>query len=133
VIVSRILLDTHLLLWAVSEPRKLPKEARRWIDEAEVFVSDASIWEVSIKAALGKLAADPSDLLAEVEPAGFQLLPVGGDHAAAVSLLPALHEDPFDRMLIAQAKTEPLLLLTNDASLPAYGDCVKLMGMQPRR
>ena len=130
---SRILLDTHLLLWAVSEPRKLPKEARRLIDEAEVFVSAASIWEVGIKAAPGKLAADPSELLAEVEPAGFQLLPVGGDHAAAVSLLPALHEDPFDRMLIAQAKTEPLLLLTNDASLPAYGDCVKLMGMQPRR
>jgi PIN domain nuclease of toxin-antitoxin system len=117
----------------VSEPRKLPKEARRWIDEAEVFVSAASIWEVSIKAALGKLAADPSELLAEVEPAGFQLLPVGGDHAAAVSLLPALHEDPFDRMLIAQAKTEPLLLLTNDASLPAYGDCAKLVGMQPQR
>jgi len=131
--VSRILLDTHLLLWAVSEPRKLPKEARRWIDEAEVFVSAASIWEVSIKAALGKLAADPSELLAEVEPAGFRLLPVGGDHAAAVSLLPALHKDPFDRMLIAQAKTEPLLLLTNDAALPAYGDCVKLVGSQTRR
>lgn len=130
---SRILLDTHLLLWAVSEPRKLPKEARRLIDEAEVFVSAASIWEVGIKAALGKLAADPSELLAEVEPAGFQLLPVGGDHAAAVSLLPALHKDPFDRMLIAQAKTEPLLLLTNDAALPAYGDCVKLVGLQPRR
>jgi PIN domain nuclease of toxin-antitoxin system len=131
--VSRILLDTHLLLWSVSEPRKLPKEARRLIDEAEVFVSAASIWEVGIKAALGKLAADPSELLAEVEPAGFQLLPVGGDHAAAVSLLPALHMDPFDRMLIAQAKTEPLLLLTNDAALPAYGDCVKLVGLQPRR
>ena len=53
---SRILLDTHLLLWAVSEPRKLPKEARRWIDEAEVFLSAASIWEVSIRAAVGKLA-----------------------------------------------------------------------------
>lgn len=130
---SRILLDTHLLLWAVSEPRKLPKEARRWIDEAEVFVSAAANWEVSIKAALGKPTADPSELLAEVEPAGFQLLPVGGDHAAAVSLLPALHKDPFDRMLIAQAKTEPLLLLTNDAALPAYGDCVKLVGTHPQR
>jgi len=96
-------------------------------------VSAASIWEVGIKAALGKLAADPSELLAEVEPAGFRLLPVGGDHAAAVSLLPALHKDPFDRMLIAQAKTEPLLLLTNDAALPAYGDCVKLVGSQTRR
>jgi PIN domain nuclease of toxin-antitoxin system len=117
----------------VSEPRKLPKEARRWIDEAEVFVSAAANWEVSIKAALGKPTADPSELLTEVEPAGFQLLPVGGDHAAAVSLLPALHKDPFDRMLIAQAKTEPLLLLTNDAALPAYGDCVKLVGTHPQR
>ncbi|MFM7292672.1 MAG: type II toxin-antitoxin system VapC family toxin [Planctomycetia bacterium] len=124
---SRILLDTHLLLWAVSEPKKLPGQARRWIDESEVFVSAASIWEVSIKAAVGKLAADPSQLLAEIEPAGFQLLAVTGDHAAAVSLLPELHNDPFDRMLIAQAKTEPLLLLTNDSTLPAYGDCVKLM------
>jgi len=131
--VSRILLDTHLLLWAVGEPKKLPVEARRWIDEAEVFVSAASIWEVSIKAALGKLSADPSQLLAEIEPAGFHILPVTGDHAAAVALLPALHNDPFDRMLVAQAKTEPLLLVTNDSALHAYGDCVKLVTPPPRR
>ena len=130
---NRILLDTHLLLWAVSEPRKLPAEARRRIDEAEVFVSAASIWEVSIKAAIGKLAADPAQLLAEIEPAGFQLLPVTGQHAAAVALLPALHHDPFDRLLVAQAKTEPLLLLTNDSALPVYGDCVHLVVAQTRR
>lgn len=130
---SRILLDTHLLLWAVSEPKKLPREARRSIDESDVFVSAASIWEVSIKAALGKLAADPSHLLAEIEPAGFNLLPVTGYHAAAVALLPALHNDPFDRMLVAQAKTEPLLLVTNDSALHVYGDCVKVMAAHPRR
>lgn len=130
---SRILLDTHLLLWAVSEPRKLPTEARRWIDESEVFVSAAAIWEVSIEASLGKLAADPAQLLAEIEPAGFELLPVTGHHAAAVAQLPALHNDPFDRILVAQAKTEPLLLLTNDSALQAYGDCVKFVAAKARR
>ena len=105
---SRILLDTHLLLLAVSEPRKLSAQARRRIEEADVFVSAASIWEVSIKAALGKLAADPVELLAEIEPAGFHLLPVTGHHAAAVGKLPPL-------------------LLTNDAMLAGYGDCVELV------
>jgi PIN domain nuclease of toxin-antitoxin system len=131
--VSRILLDTHLLLWAVAEPRKLPPGARKRIDAAEIFVSAASIWEVSIKAALGKLSADPAELLAEIEPAGFTLLPVTGEHAAAVARLPAVHSDPFDRMLVAQAKTEPLLLLTNDSLLAGYGDCVELIASKPRR
>ena len=130
---SRILLDTHLLLWAVAEPRKLPPGARKRIDAAEIFVSAASIWEVSIKAALGKLSADPAELLAEIEPAGFTLLPVTGEHAAAVARLPAVHSDPFDRMLVAQAKTEPLLLLTNDSLLAGYGDCVEVIASKPRR
>ena len=128
---SRILLDTHLLLWAVAEPRKLPPGARKRIEEADIFVSAASLWEVSIKAALGKLAADPAELLAEIEPAGFTLLPITGEHAAAVAKLPAVHADPFDRMLVAQAKTEPLLLLTNDAVLAGYGDCVELVAAKP--
>lgn len=130
---SRILVDTHLLLWAVSEPKKLPTQARRRIEEAEVFVSAASIWEVSIKTALGKLAADPSELLAELEPAGFRLLPVTGEHAAAVALLPPVHNDPFDRMLVAQAKTEPLILLTNDSVLGGYGDFVEFVAASSRR
>lgn len=130
---SRILLDTHLLLWAVAEPRKLPPGARKRIDAAEIFVSAASIWEVSIKAALGKLSADPAELLAEIEPAGFTLLPVTGEHAAAVARLPAVHSDPFDRMLVAQARTEPLLLLTNDSLLAGYGDCVEVIASKPRR
>lgn len=129
---SRILLDTHLLLWAVSEPKKLPTQARRLIDEAEVFVSAASIWEVSIKVALRKLTADPAQLLEELEPAGFQLLPVTGEHAAAVALLPSLHNDPFDRMLISQAKTEPLILLTNDSILGGYGEFVKIVKASSR-
>jgi len=124
---SRVLLDTHLLLWAMSEPKRLPAAARRRIAAADVFVSAASIWEVSIKVALGKLEVSPEELLAEIEPAGFQMLPVTGEHAAAVARLPPLHRDPFDRILIAQAKTEPLVLLTNDAELSKYGDFVEAL------
>ena len=130
---SRLLLDTHLLLWAVSAPQKLSLSTRKRLDACEVFVSAASIWEVSIKAALGKLDADPAALLAEIDPAGFRLLPVTGEHAAAVARLPPIHNDPFDRMLVAQAKTEPLLFLTNDAALAGYGDCIELITPRPRR
>jgi PIN domain nuclease of toxin-antitoxin system len=75
----------------------------------------------------------PAALLAEIEPAGFRLLPVTGEHAAAVAGLPTIHNDPFDRMLVAQAKTEPLLLLTNDGLLAGYGDCIELVSPRPRR
>ncbi len=94
---------------------------------SEVFVSAASIWEVSIKASLGKIQADASLLLAEIEPAGFTLLPISGEHAVAVGLLPSIHRDPFDRMLVAQARTEPLILLTNDAALAAYGEGIEVV------
>ena len=123
----RILLDTHLLLWALAEPEKLSATTRNRLDAAEVFVSAASVWEVSIKVALGKLEADPSELLAAIEPAGFELLPITGVHAAAVAALPLLHRDPFDRMLMAQARTEPLILLTNDTVLQQYGPGVELI------
>ena len=124
---SRILLDTHLLLWAFAAPERLPIRARKRIDVSEVFVSAASIWEVSIKASLGKIQAVASLLLAEIEPAGFTLLPISGEHAVAVGLLPSIHRDPFDRMLVAQARTEPLILLTNDAALAAYGEGIEVV------
>ena len=123
----RILLDTHLLLWALAEPEKLSATTRNRLDAAEVFVSAASVWEVSSKVALGKLEADPSELLAAIEPAGFVLLPITGLHAAAVATLPLLHRDPFDRMLVAQARTEPLILLTNDTVLEQYGPGIELI------
>jgi len=75
----------------------------------------------------GKLEADPSELLAAIEPAGFELLPITGLHAAAVATLPLLHRDPFDRMLVSQARTEPLILLTNDTVLQQYGPGVELI------
>lgn len=123
----RVLLDTHLLLWALSAPSKLPAAARKLIHDADVYVSAASIWEVSIKATLGKLSADPREVLAALEPAGFLELPVSGVHAARVVDLPAIHRDPFDRLLIAQALTEPMRLLTNDTALADYGDIVTLV------
>ncbi len=123
----RTLLDTHLLLWALGMPSRLSRRARRRIDDSEVHVSAASIWEISIKTAIGKLQADPAEVLDALIPAGFALLPVTGEHAARVAGLPPIHRDPFDRMLVAQALTEPLILLTNDNVLQAYGPVIELV------
>jgi len=123
----RILLDTHLLLWALASPSKLTKTARRMIETEEVFASVASIWEIAIKASLGKLVADPSEILAAVEPAGFALLSIRGEHAAQVAQLPMHHRDPFDRLLVSQARIEPMRLLSNDEQLLAYGDFVVII------
>ena len=84
----RILLDTHLLLWSLSQPSKLSTTVRRKIDAAEVYASAASIWEISIKSTLGKLDANPREVLDGIEPAGFNLLAVSGEHAARVAELP---------------------------------------------
>ena len=122
----RVLLDTHLLLWALAQPSKLSKAARRQIDSAEVFASAASIWEISIKSALGNLKADPNEVLQAIEPAGFSVLAISGQHAARVAALPPVHRDPFDRMLVAQALVEPMTLLTNDRALLGYGPVVSI-------
>jgi PIN domain nuclease of toxin-antitoxin system len=123
----RVLLDTHLLLCALGDPGRLSRAARARIDASDVYVSAASIWEVSIKAALGKLDAKPVALAAAVEPAGFRPLAVSVDHAAHVLDLPNLHRDPFDRLLIAQAQQESMVLLTNDRALAAYGPAVAVV------
>ena len=123
----RILLDTHLLLWALSQPTKLTAAARKQIDASEVYASAASIWEISFKSALGKLTANPRDILAGIEPAGFSLLSISGEHAAKVVELPPLHKDPFDRLLVAQSMVEPMLLLTNDGALRDYGSFVTVI------
>jgi PIN domain nuclease of toxin-antitoxin system len=123
----RVLLDTHLLLWALASPSKLSKKARQRIDSSEVFASAASIWEISIKCALGKLEADPAEVLAAIEPAGFNHLTITGEHAAKVVELPPIHKDPFDRLLVAQARVEPMILLTDDGVLGGYGDFVEVV------
>jgi len=123
----RVLLDTHLLLWALSSPEKLSKRARQRIDSSDVYVSAASIWEISIKSALGKLEADPDEVLAGIEPAGFNHLPIVGGHTAKVASLPPIHKDPFDRLLVAQARVEPMILLTDDEVLGGYGDFIEVV------
>lgn len=123
----RVLLDTHLLLWALGSPSKLSKKARQRIESSEVFASAASIWEISIKCALGKIVANPTEILAGIEPAGFSHLQVIGAHAAKVIELPPFHKDPFDRLLVAQAWVEPMILLTDDETLGRYGELVEIV------
>ncbi|HJT96801.1 MAG TPA: type II toxin-antitoxin system VapC family toxin [Rhodanobacteraceae bacterium] len=124
----KLLLDTHLVLWAMQDSKQLSTAARRQIRAAEAnYVSAASLWEIAIKASLGKLEID-SDLLEEqLDAAGFQPLPITWRHTADVRKLPMHHRDPFDRMLVAQAMSEPLRLLTHDAGLAAYTDLVMVV------
>lgn len=121
----RLLLDTHVVLWALAGSPRLSAAARQLIEEAdEVYVSAASIWEVAIKARLGKIEADPQQLVDAIEASGFISLPVTAAHAAGVGALQPVHQDPFDRLLLAQALAEPLRLVTADAVLAGYSDVV---------
>jgi PIN domain nuclease of toxin-antitoxin system len=123
----RLLLDTHIFLWAVAGSASLKPAARRLIESADqVFISAASIWEIAIKARLGKIDAEPGALVAAIEESGFVELPVTAAHAAGINALPTHHHDPFDRLLLAQALTEPLRLLTADAELARYSDLIVL-------
>ena len=127
----RLLVDTHLLLWAAARSRRLPKEARLLLEGPanEVFFSAASLWEIVIKAALHKpdFKVDVTLLRPALSEMGFAELPVSGTHAERLASLPPIHKDPFDRMLVAQSFAEPLVLLTNDGVLADYGDIVKVV------
>lgn len=126
----QVLIDTHIFLWLISDSKKLKPAAKRFITEADaVYVSAASIWEISIKVALKKLKVNPDDLAGAITQAGLTELPITAKHAAKVATLPLHpnHNDPFDRMLVAQALTEPLLLLTDDALLAPYGNLVQVV------
>jgi len=127
----RVLVDTHLLLWAAAKSRRLPKDARRLLEDPanEVLFSAASLWEIVIKAALRKpdFKVDITQLRPALAAMGFVELPVSGAHAERLAALPSVHKDPFDRMLVAQSLAEPLVLLTNDGVLADYGDTVKVV------
>lgn len=124
----KLLLDTHILLWVMRDADELSAAARQIIERAdEVRVSSVSLWEAAIKAATGKLPLAPAALEAAALLAGFKPLPVTWAHALAVQGLPPLHKDPFDRMLVAQAISEPLHLLTHDATLAAYSPLVTVV------
>ncbi|MBS1026436.1 type II toxin-antitoxin system VapC family toxin [Gluconobacter cerinus] len=120
----KLLLDTHLLLWAAGEPDRLSVRARSLMedqDNALVF-SAASLWEITIKAGLGRadFQIDPHLLRRGLIENGYEELPVTGQHALAIGQLPDVHRDPFDRILVAQATVEGLLLLTQDPLVQAY-------------
>ena len=124
----RLLLDTHVFLWCIKNDRRLSKITRSKILQAtDVYVSSASIWEATIKIKLNKLDADVDQLVEAIPESGFLELPVTVHHAAAVSRLPDIHRDPFDRILIAQAIVEPLTFLTADAELKNYSDLVEVI------
>lgn len=127
----RLLLDTHLLLWAVAKSRRLPKAARPMLEDPanEVFFSAASLWEIGIKSSLRKkdFNVDVAMLRPALAQMGFAELPVSGAHAERLAAIPPLHRDPFDRMLVAQSLAEPLLLLTNDTVLRGYGETVRVV------
>lgn len=118
----RLLVDTHALIYALVRPDVLRGETRAALVDAahEVYFSAASIWEIEIKAALGKLARPPGDVAAEARAQGFTELVITSEHAVRAARLPPHHRDPFDRMLVAQAQQEGLTLVTDDALVAAY-------------
>jgi PIN domain nuclease of toxin-antitoxin system len=122
----RLLLDTHILLWLMQDDPRLDGRARAFIDSAsEVYVSSASIWELAIKARIGKIEEDPEEIVEMMGTAGLLDLPVGTRHAVGSGKLPLLHRDPFDRLLVAQAISETMRLLTADTQLKAYSELVE--------
>lgn len=126
----RLLLDTHILLWAASAPHRLPGTFRERIEspDNEVLFSAASIWELAIKSGLGRIALPmPVEAFFQsLEDHGFRELPMTAMHAAGVEHLPDHHRDPFDRLLVAQAIAEPARLLTADRALASYSELVEL-------
>ena len=114
----RLLPDTHIFYWWFYEPVRLSREALKTVMEAdEVFVSPASMWEIAMKARMGKIKANPRELFDQIATNDFQELPVLSAHTLLMADLPKHHSDPFDRLLIAQAISEPLHLVTAGAQL----------------
>ena len=127
----RLLLDTNILLWALSEPKRLSAKAKAELEHRsnDILFSAASIWELAIKAGKhkGVLPLDAQEVFAIALETGFQELAVTSAVARHVANLPPLHRDPFDRLLIAQAMAEPAVLLTSDAKLQPYSELVRLI------
>lgn len=115
-----LLLDTHVVLWWLTDDPTLADEIKDRLDrEPDVYVSAATIWEVAIKQAIGKLS-EPPRLPERIRDSGFTPLPISSEHAITAGRLPMIHRDPFDRMLVAQAQCEDLTLVTRDANCQKY-------------
>lgn len=120
----RVLLDTHILLWWLMGDRRLPKSLAAALasPENDIAVSAASLWEIVIKHSLGRITVDLDELVSSIASDGFSELPVQFRHALKVGFLPRHHDDPFDRILIAQALVEGRRLVTTDKAIFAYRD-----------
>lgn len=133
----RLLLDTHLLIWAVSEPERLPidLESLRMGGQDRLHFSAVAIWEIAIKFSLRKpsFTVAPEQALSDAREAGFVELPITSSAATRVASLPPHNRDPFDRLLVAQAIDEDAILLTVDAALAPYGSHVRVLGPEPTR
>ena len=127
----KLLLDTHLLLWAAGEPQKLSAKARRLLADTnnELMFSAASVWEVAIKRGLGRadFQVDSRLFRRGLLDNGYLELPVFSAHAVAVDSLPPIHKDPFDRLLVAQSLVEGMALLTSDATVAQYGGSIRMV------
>jgi PIN domain nuclease of toxin-antitoxin system len=125
----KLLLDTHLLLWAASDAARLSDEARALIEapDSDLFFSVASIWEIAIKRGLGRedFQVEPRVLRRGLLDNGYTELAIVSEHAVAIDTLPNIHKDPFDRLLIAQAMVEGIILLTSDDRVFEYGGPIR--------
>ena len=125
----KLLLDTHILLWWLSDNDQLSLKARELISnpENDIFVSHVSLWEIQIMVMTGKLQVDLSRLIAQLPQNNFIQLTSHADHILQLAKLPPYHQDPFDRMLIAQALSEPLKLVTHDKYVSMYSESIILV------
>ena len=127
----RVLLDTHILLWAVAQSAQLNTETRGLLEDTDnlLYCSTASLWEIAIKSGLRRADFEVGipQLRRALVSMDIEELPVLGNHTEQLLKLPLLHKDPFDRMLVAQSMVEPLVLLTNDSVLAQYWDGVRLV------
>jgi PIN domain nuclease of toxin-antitoxin system len=126
-----VLLDTHVALWAIQDSSSLVSSARTIIlsPANTIYVSTATLWEISIKFSLdrGDMPIGGKEALAYFREAGYRILPIEPEHVVEVQNLPAHHKDPFDRLLVAQALTEPMRLLTHDSLVALYSDMIILI------
>ncbi|AUG07194.1 type II toxin-antitoxin system VapC family toxin [Pseudomonas sp. S09G 359] len=117
----RVLLDTHILLWVLTDDPKLSNKAKKLIESAaEIYISAATFWEMAIKVGLGKLTVDLEEIRECCLDSGFVELPITSEHAIAVKDLEHHHKDPFDRLIVATAMSEPMKLLTADPQVAQY-------------